>query len=147
MYLRVHRTKYASAEQLQRCIDSTLTATLDKGPWEFRVVIEYWKLGVKISKAITYSTVKSLFHVLQTVNNRVKFYEIVPAGSDSTHERLDILFATLDLLRQENDFLKASTATPATPVTASHPSKLGKLFKFKVVKAMGCHYQRAPEKI
>ena len=130
MYLRVYRTKYASAKELQRCIDSTLTATLDKGPWEYRIVIEYWKLGVKISKAITYTTVKSLFHVLQTVNNnnRVKFYEIVPAGSDSTPERLDILFASLDLLRQENDSLKASTTTPVTPVTASHPPKLEKLF-------------------
>ena len=78
MYLRVHRTKYASIDELQKCIDSTLADTLDKGPWEYKVVIVRWKLGVKISKAVTYPTVKSLFHVLQTVTNRVKFYEIVP---------------------------------------------------------------------
>ena len=128
MYFRVHRTKYNSIDELQKCIDSTLADTLDKGPWEFKVVIVRWKNRVKTSKATTYPTVKSLFHVLQTVNNRVKFYEIVPAGSDSTPARLDILFASLDLLRQENDFLKASTATPVTPVTASHPPKLEKLF-------------------
>ena len=128
MYFRIHRTKYTSIDELQKCIDSTLADTLDKGPWEFKVVIVRWKNRVKFSKAITYTTVKSLFHVLQTVDDRVTFYEIVPAGTDKTHERLDLLFASLDLLRQENDFLKASTAPTAAPATSPHPLKLEKLF-------------------
>ena len=82
MYFRVHRTKYNSIDELQKCIDSTLADTLDKGPWEFKVVIVRWKNRVKTSKAVTYPTVKSLFHVLQTVGDRVTFYEIVPAGTD-----------------------------------------------------------------
>ena len=128
MYFRVHRTKYTSIDELQKCIDSTLADTLDKGPWEFKVVIVRWKNRVKFSKAITYTTVKALFHVLQTVDDRVTFYEIVPAGTDKTHERLDLLFASLDLLRQENDFLKASTAPTAAPATSPPPLKLEKLF-------------------